>query len=516
MESKNSLGWNNLFYVFFLSCIIVSIAIANNSNNSNNSNTFYEGTTDKPINLDPFSKQKNQSEEDIGALVFNGLFKINSNGMPVVDLANKWEITPDGRTYTVEIKENIFWHDGKILTTKDIDHSISYLKNNHAFNKNNSIWKNISVYFNDKKTIIFHLQEPYAPFLSNLTFPIIPNHIPINNYNVSSNDFKMHSIVGTGPFVIQSISDKKAMFVRNGSYYLGVPKIKNFELIFYQTKKQLSNAMNNDELSASIALLPSNFTTTDHEKYKLLKYTMNESLILFMNNLREPFNSVEVRRNIKAIIKSPEFFNKMRENSLIDVVPGNLFHSYKWALQFHNSELIEQSIMKSLNNPKDAYSLVMLNNLNIQNISEQIIKSLKNNKINFDIKIADNSNELISIITNRDYDFLILNIKNSLDPDPYYMWHTSQIIYPGINFSGLNDKFTDSLIEDARKNIDYYERAQAYNEFKQRFNDLSPAIILSHPVYSYIINQSISGPKNDTLFKLSDRFRDIHLWEFFK
>ena len=129
------------------------------------------------------------------------------------------------------------------------------------------------------------------------------------------------------------------------------------------------------------------------------------------------------------------------------------------------------------------------------------IKKFINNQ-NFELELA-----------NRNFDFALLNISELPDPDPYYIWHTSQTLLPGFNISGVNDLVLDSLIEQGRMNIDMYERLAIYSKFQDRFNEITPGIVIAHPIYTYITKRKIAGPESTIIYDLSHRFKNIHKWE---
>ena len=104
MIAKNSSNILNLFFVMIIIFIIIATFNIFHQNDQAGKHTLIEGTIGTPKNLNPIIQNHNQSEDDIVALTFNGLFKLDNEGKPILDLAKNWEVTPDGRTYTIQIK----------------------------------------------------------------------------------------------------------------------------------------------------------------------------------------------------------------------------------------------------------------------------------------------------------------------------------------------------------------------------------------------------------------------------
>src|SRR5262249_2757410 len=112
-----------------------------------------------PDNLDPRVGQ-NAASQRLDALIFNSLVRKNENLEVVPDLAIDW-LTPDPRTYIFHLRENVHFHDGRPLTSKDVrytfrsilDGSVRTLKSGHPY----SLITEIET--PDPRTVIFKLKE---------------------------------------------------------------------------------------------------------------------------------------------------------------------------------------------------------------------------------------------------------------------------------------------------------------------------------------------------------------------
>ena len=516
MVAKHSSKILNLFFILIIIFITIITANILNQNDQENKYSLTEATVGIPSNLNPIIQNHNQSEDDIIALAFNGLFKLDNEGKPIVDLAKNWEITPDGRTYTVHLKEPIFWHDGNRLTSEDVSFTISYLRNNLGANQNPTIWNEVEVFFIDKKTIIFHLQEKFAPFLTFLTFPILPKHISTKNYIVNDK-FIASNIIGTGPYIMRNLDNSQAYFIRNPSYHHGVPKIKNVELKFFEEKKEILEAINQELFDSSMIMLSSKMSINELSNYKVIKYPMGQSTTLFMNNLIEPFNDIVNRQYIHQLLNNSDFFTNMQRDLSIEIIPGNSIHPALWASQ-KTSQNKKQFAGHDHDHDHDhaapdALMLIVPQDKNLYSIAENIKKELSKEHIKINIRKFTNNQNFELELANRNFDFALLNISELPDPDPYYIWHTSQTLLPGFNISGVNDLLLDSFIEQGRMNIDLYERLAIYSKFQARFNEIRPGVVIAHPIYSYITKRKISGPESTIIYNLSHRFNNIHKWE---
>ena len=82
--------------------------------------SYIEGVVGTPKYINPILSQAGSVDSDISALVFNGLTKVSEGGEIVADLAERWTVSADGRTYTFYIRPGVVWHDGQPVSADDV------------------------------------------------------------------------------------------------------------------------------------------------------------------------------------------------------------------------------------------------------------------------------------------------------------------------------------------------------------------------------------------------------------
>jgi len=113
----------------------------------------------------------------------------------------------------------------------------------------------------------------------------------------------------------------------------------------------------------------------------------------------------------------------------------------------------------------------------------------------------------------RKYDAAVAGWDQGPDPDPYFGWHSSQMGTAALNLANFQDIVADSLIALGRTNGDIEVRRDAYRQFQEVWQELTPSVILLYPEYTYILTDALSGAKFGVLFTASQRFADIHTWK---
>jgi len=117
--------------------------------------------------LNPLLDQSNQADRDVDRLIFSGLIKFDSRGLPVPDLADSWNVSGDGKIYNVTLKKDLKWHDGKPLTAGDVVFTVGLMSKGGDYIPADlkTFWEAIKVVALDDTHLQFVLPEAYSPFL---------------------------------------------------------------------------------------------------------------------------------------------------------------------------------------------------------------------------------------------------------------------------------------------------------------------------------------------------------------
>ncbi|HYU64738.1 MAG TPA: ABC transporter substrate-binding protein, partial [Candidatus Paceibacterota bacterium] len=214
-----------------------------------------EGILGEPHLINPLLAQTNDADRDLTALIYSGLLKYNESGKLIPDLAKSYEISSDGLTYTVYLRENAKWHDGAKVTADDILFTIQTAQNPDYVSFQRISWQGIEVEKVNDFTIRFRLKNKYAQFLNNLTMDIIPQHlwqdVKPGNFSLSELNLKP---IGSGPFKFEKLKkDKLGRIVSyelksNKYYHLGKPYLDSIELKLYDSEDEIIQAYNKNEI----------------------------------------------------------------------------------------------------------------------------------------------------------------------------------------------------------------------------------------------------------------------------
>ncbi len=160
--------------------------------------------------------------------MFNGLVGLDDNANPYPDLAARWEVSADARSYTFHLHPGVRWHDGEPLTSADVKFSFDeVLLRYHARTRGGLEAVLAGIDTPGDHTVVFRFDEPYAPLLQRLNVteaPILPKHVYAHVDDIQSAAENLRP-VGSGPFrFVEYVVDDRVVLERNDDYFkAGLP-----------------------------------------------------------------------------------------------------------------------------------------------------------------------------------------------------------------------------------------------------------------------------------------------------
>src|SRR5919202_2357087 len=134
--------------------------------------------------------------------LYNGLLFLDQQLTPQPDLAESWDVSPDGKTYTFHLRQGVKWHDGQPFSSADVKFSFQeVLLKYHARTKAGLEPVLDGIDAPDPNTVVFRFKQPYGPLLQRLDVveaPIVAKHI-YQGQDPTKADANLHP-VGTGPY----------------------------------------------------------------------------------------------------------------------------------------------------------------------------------------------------------------------------------------------------------------------------------------------------------------------------
>ena len=265
----------------------------------------------EPPHLDPTAGAPAAIDEVVYANVFEGLTRIGPSGEVLPGLAQSWEISEDGKTYTFTLREGVKFHDGSTFEAADVRFSLDRAMADDSENAQKALFAAIeTVEAVDPKTVRITLSRPAGDLLFNLGWGDAVIVAP-----ESAGDNKAKPI-GTGPFRFLDWTKGSSLTLeRNASYWGKAPALEKATFRFIPDPAAAVSAM----LAGDVDAFP-NFPAPEalpqfqaDPRFAVVVGSTEGETILTTNNAKPPFDNPKVRQAIahaidrKAIIDGAMF-----------------------------------------------------------------------------------------------------------------------------------------------------------------------------------------------------------------
>jgi peptide/nickel transport system substrate-binding protein len=256
-----------------------------------------------PTNLDP-AFLTSVSDDEIARQWGDFLVYVGEENAPdpARSLAEKWETSADGLTWTFTLREGVKFHNGETLTSQDVKATFDRLRDEQIGAATVALYSNIvDITAPDDRTIVFTLEKMNPDFLLDLG----DYHATVTWSGIKD---PKTEFIGTGPFMIdQYLPEDRLVFKRNPSYWMKdaegnqLPYLDGMEFIFMAEPSAQVEALRGGQVDYLI-YLPSEFVKTLKEdpNIQVLEKPSNTSFVVRMRSDKKPFDDVRVRQAFKA------------------------------------------------------------------------------------------------------------------------------------------------------------------------------------------------------------------------
>ena len=254
----------------------------------------------EPPHLDPTSAAAGAIDSVLYSNVFEGLTRFMGDGSVVPGLAESWEISDDGLTYTFKLHSGVTFHDGTTMDADDVKFSLDRINADDSANAQKALFSAISeVNVVDPTTVEIKLSEPNGSLLFNLAWGDAVIVAPESIDNIKQLP------IGTGAFKFTSWTQGDNIMIEKNPNYWGTPAaldVATFKFISDPTAAFAS--MMAEDVDVFVAFpAPENLPQFEADpRFQVLVGSTEGETILAMNNKQAPFDNVKVREAVAHAI----------------------------------------------------------------------------------------------------------------------------------------------------------------------------------------------------------------------
>ena len=426
-----------------------------------------------PTNLDPRVGVDAFSER-IDTLIFDDLLTRSDNLGVAPGLAESWDV-PDPLTYVFHLHHGVKFHDGRPLTSRDVKWTFDSLLQHIIRSTKTGPYRFVDhIDAPDDYTVVFHMKEPDASLLWNVSdgaMGIVPQG--------ARDEMSQHPI-GSGPFkFVSAETDREVIVERNNDYWGKKPKLPRvrFAVVPDGTTEALELRKGSCDLSINSYITPDMIVTLSRDPDLVVESSPGTRLAYLGFNLRDPIlKDARVRQAIAyALDRKPmiEYLWRGEARPARSVLPPQSW-AYDGDVPAYDHDpakamqLLDAAGYPAVNGVRFHITMKTSTDENTRLMFAVMQQQLREVGIALDIRSFEFAT-FFSDVTHGAFQLYGLRwIGGNEDPDIFeHVFHSSQFPPNGANRGYYLNSEVDSLIDQARREVDPRLRKPLYDQVQR-------------------------------------------------
>jgi peptide/nickel transport system substrate-binding protein len=475
--------------------------------------SLVEGSIGEPSTLIPLLAS-DAASHSVAALVYNGLVKYDKNLNLVGDLAEKWDISPDGLAITFHLRKGVKWHDGKEFTSRDVLYTYKTIIDP----------KTPTAYAEDflqvKKAVAtgpyivrVEYAKPFAPALASWGMSILPAHL-LEGKDITKSELGRKP-VGTGPYRLTEWTPGQRLVLESyHGYFEGRPYIDRRVIRIIPDTSTMYMELKAGGLDM-MGLTPVQYKKQTNnaeflKRFNKFSYPVPSYTYLGYNLKNPLFADKRVRQAITCAINKDELVQGvlfgLGQPAYGPFQPGTWANDPDLKPFPYDPKRAERLLGEAgwkrteddgvlMKDGKPFRFTILTNQGNDQRIKSAQIIQYRLKKIGIDVKIRvlEWASLLTNYIDTRNFETVLMGWSLSQDPDQYDIWHSSKTGPKELNFISYKNSEVDRLLEEGRGTFDKEKRRKCYYRMQEILADEQPYTFLYVPLALPVVSVRFRG-----------------------
>ena len=469
--------------------------------------------------------------------LYNGLVQLDTAMQVQPCIAKSWSISPDGLAYSFILRDDVHFHNGRIVTADDFVYSFSRIIDPSVMSPGAWIFSGVNSFVAlDDTTFVIHLNSPFAPFLSQLGM-VYCSVVPQEEVERHGKEFRSHPC-GTGPFRFQYWKEGvKLVLRRNPDYFerdadgsrlpyldaIAVTFIVDKQTVFLEFVKGNLDFMNSIDASYKDELL--NLDGTLKEKYvgricmESTPYLNTEYLGFRMEGEDSPLKDVRIRQALNCGFDREKMMRYLRNNigqpGVCGFVPPSLLATSETPSPRYNNynpDRARQLLVDAGYPGGDGLpALTLSTTSSYLDLCKYIQQQL--GLIGIDVKVDVNPPAVLRehMAQGQVQWFRGSWVADYPDAENYLSLFFSPNRAPaGPNYTRFADRHFDKLYRQARKETDPNRRFNLYRQMDSLVMQQVPVLVLYYDQILHFTHPYVHGLRSDAMNTLDLRHVQIN------
>ena len=435
-------------------------------------NTLVMIIESSPTNLDPRVGLDGRSE-NIDNLIFDDLLSKGDDLNVAPGLAERWEI-PDPLTYVFHLHRGVKFHDGRLLTSRDVKWTFDSLLRGNIRSTKAAVYRFVDrIDAPDDSTVIFHMKEQDATLLWNLSdgaIGIVPE---------GSGDEMTRHPIGSGPFrFVSAETDREVVVERNDDYWGEKAKLARvrFAVVPDETTQALELRKGSGDIALN-SLTPDTVSTLARDPNLAVEHAAGTRLAYLGFNLRDPIlKDTRVRQAIAyALDRRPmiEYLWRDQAQPARSILPTQSW-AYNGNVPAYDhdldkaTQLLDAAGYPAVNGVRFHITMKTSTDENTRLMVAVMQQQLREAGIALDIRSFEFGTFFADVQHGAFQMYGLRWIGGNEDPDIFeYAFDSAKFPPNGANRGYYSNPKVDTLIDQARREIDPNVRKPLYAEVQR-------------------------------------------------
>ena len=494
-----------------------------NVQSGNHAQILHRGLGPDLDDLDP-ALGTGTSDYSVLSALFEGLVAEDPVDLhPVPGVAESWDISADGLTYTFHLRPTARWSNGAPVTAKDFldswrrvlspslaadNASLLYIvQGAEAFNKGlDTVFAHVGFAAPDPRTVIITLEHPAPYFLSLLQHWVWwPVYLPAleaagPTLQRGNNWARPATFVGNGPFTLQEWSHGQRLIVEKSPTYWDAAHVRLQAVWFYPIEdvNVEERAFRSGQLHVTDALPVAKIDPYRTEHPDQLRIDPYLGTYFYRINLARPFlNETKVRRALALAVDRAAIVDKIMHGGQQPadrfVPPALLAAAGESPLRFNPDEARRLLAEAGYPDGQGAPSIELLFNTSENHrVVAEDVQEMWRRELHLNVTLANMENKSV-LAARRAGNFQLLRsnwIADYADPSSFLgIWRTDG----GNNYTGWSNPAYDQLLYQAARTPDLSARTALFQKAETLLLDDPPFIPIYTFTHVYAIQPSVQG-----------------------
>ncbi|MCM3709195.1 ABC transporter substrate-binding protein [Sporosarcina luteola] len=426
--------------------------------------------------------------------IFEGLLAPETDGTLKPGVAEEYEVSDDGLTYTFKLRENIKFHNGDPVKIEDVKYTFERLMgvgNDETLSSKFKIVASLDAV--DESTFKITLTEPNSTFLFSLTAldsAIIPKSND-GNHNESP--------IGTGPFKFGKYNPGSNLIVEKNEHYWkpGIPYLDKVTFTFQPDNQTALLSLQAGEVD--LMDVPAHRIPEVENDFTLIYEEANSTVLVGYNMDRKPFNDIKVRQAINHAVNKDNIIEATFSGYAVKLgsnMSPAMEAAYKDGLQDYYDVNIEKAkeLLTEAGYPDGFSTTISISSHNAlyTNVAQVLVEDLKSIGIDVKIEVVEWGVWLERIYKGRDYDMTSIDFTGKLSP---YDILNRYISDAGNNFLNFKNAEYDALMKDVIKESDIDQQNVIYKRAQEILAEEAAAVYIADYQFIWTMNPNLEGYK---------------------